>query len=123
MTAGDAYPGITSAQAKVVTAAGWFRELAKAAGATSLHLARRRLPGDYDEMLDHVEITVAEPPLRRLQTIGAAEASFPLPLRDGLAELQAERCFYCNLPAFRQIDQAVRRHTSDIRTRCRPSSP
>lgn len=54
-----------------------FRELAEAAGATSLQLARRRLPGDYQQMIDNVEVTVAAQPLPRLQTVGATDTNFP----------------------------------------------
>ena len=54
-----------------------FRSAAEAAGATSWHLARLRLPGQYQAMLDQVEVTVAEQPLPRLQAVGSAQAVFP----------------------------------------------
>ncbi len=49
---------ISLPRATIVTAVRRFRELAEAAGATSLHLARHRLRGDYEEMVDRVEVTV-----------------------------------------------------------------
>ena len=52
-----------------VTAVSAFRASAKAAGATSLHLARQ-LPGEYAAMLDQVEVTVAADPLPRLRYQG-----------------------------------------------------
>jgi HNH endonuclease len=54
-----------------------FRQVAEAVGATSLHLARQRLPSDYQAMLDLVEATVAAQPLPRLQAVGSAETTFP----------------------------------------------
>jgi hypothetical protein len=49
--------------AEQVTAVRHFRELAGAAGATSIQLARRQLPADFEEMADRVEVTVAAQPL------------------------------------------------------------
>jgi len=49
----------------------------RTAGAVSLHLARQRLAGQYEVMLDQVEATVAAQPLPRLQRVGGAEAEFP----------------------------------------------
>ena len=68
---------ITLPKAAIVAAVRRFRELAGAAGATSLQLARRRLPGDYQQMIDNVEVTVAAQPLPRLQTVGATDTNFP----------------------------------------------
>jgi hypothetical protein len=61
----------------IVSAVARFRHLTVAAGATSLHLARLRLPGEYAAMLDRVEVTVAAEPLPRLQAVGSAETVFP----------------------------------------------
>lgn len=44
---------------------------------TSLSQARQRLPGEYAQMLDRVEVAVAEQPLPRLQTVGPAEQALP----------------------------------------------
>jgi hypothetical protein len=44
---------------------------------TSLGQARLRLPGAYAQMLDQVEVAVAEQPLPRLQTVGSAEQALP----------------------------------------------
>jgi 5-methylcytosine-specific restriction endonuclease McrA len=54
-----------------------FRRAAEAAGVTSLSLARHRLAGAYEQMLDRVEVAVAEQPLPRLQTVGSAEQALP----------------------------------------------
>lgn len=68
---------ISAPRATIVLAVRRFREQAEAAGATSLQLARLRRPGEYEEMIDRVEVTVATQPLPRLQTVGTAEANFP----------------------------------------------
>jgi hypothetical protein len=68
---------ITLPRAAIVQAISAFRHEAAAAGATSWHLARKRLPGAYESMLDQVEVTVAAQPLPRLQAVGSAEAVFP----------------------------------------------
>ena len=68
---------ITLPRAAIVAAVSSFRSAAEAAGATSWHLARPRLPGAYRAMLDQVEVIVAEQPLPRLQAIGSAQAVFP----------------------------------------------
>ncbi len=68
---------ITLPRAAIVAAVSGFRAAAQAAGATSWHLARLRLPGGYEEMLDQVEVTVAGQPLPRLQADGSAQAVFP----------------------------------------------
>lgn len=68
---------ITLPRAAIVAAVSAFRRAAQAAGATSWHLARQRLPGDYESMLDQVEVTVAEQPLPRLQAVGSADTVFP----------------------------------------------
>ena len=64
-------------RAAIVAAVSRFRTAAQAAGATSLHLARQRLPADYESMLDQVEITIAAQPLPRLQAVGSTETVFP----------------------------------------------
>ena len=68
---------ITGSRAAIVTAVSAFRSVAEGAGATSWHLARLRLPGAYQAMLDQVEVTVAGQPLPRLQAVGSAQAMFP----------------------------------------------
>jgi hypothetical protein len=68
---------ITLPRAAILGAVSTFRQTAEAAGATSLHLARQRLPHDYTVMLDQVEVTVATQPLPRLQAVGSAETTFP----------------------------------------------
>jgi hypothetical protein len=54
---------ITLPRAAIVSAVSTFRQAAEAVGATSLHMARQRLPRDYEAMLDLVEVTVAAQPL------------------------------------------------------------
>jgi len=54
-----------------------LRRAAEATGVTSLSLARQRLAGEYAQMLDRVEVAVAEQPLPRLQTVGSAEQALP----------------------------------------------
>ncbi len=49
--------------AAIVTGVSVFRTTAVAAGATSLYLARQRLPAGYASMLNQVEVTVAAQPL------------------------------------------------------------
>jgi len=68
---------ITMPRAAIVTAVSTFRSAAQAAGATSWHLARARLPAAYKTMLDQVEVTVAEQPLPRLQAVGSSQTPFP----------------------------------------------
>jgi hypothetical protein len=64
-------------RAAIIAAISTFRRAAVAAGATSWHLARQRLPGPYQAMLDQVEVTVAEQPLPRLQAVGSTDTVFP----------------------------------------------
>ena len=68
---------ITLPRAVIVAAVSTFRRAAQAAGAASWHLARQRLPGPYEQMLDQVEVTVATQPLPRLQAVGSTETVFP----------------------------------------------
>ncbi len=68
---------ITLPRAAIVQAVSAFRSAAAAAGTTSWQLARQRLPGAYDSMLNQVEVTVAAQPLPRLQAVGSAETVFP----------------------------------------------
>ena len=68
---------ISLPQASIVNAVRRFRELAEGRGATSLHLARRQLGDEYQQMVDQAEVTIAAQPLPRLQTVGTAEADFP----------------------------------------------
>jgi len=68
---------ITLPRAAILSAVRTFRHVAEAAGATSLHLARQRVPTEYETMLDRVEVTVSEQPLPRLQAVGSAETTFP----------------------------------------------
>jgi 5-methylcytosine-specific restriction endonuclease McrA len=68
---------ITLPRAAIIGAVSTFRQAAVAAGATSWHLARQRLPEAYQAMLDQVEVTVAEQPLPRLQAVGSSDTVFP----------------------------------------------
>ena len=68
---------ITLPRSAILAAVSTFRHEAAAAGATSWHLARQRLPGAYEAMLDQVEVTVAEQPLPRLQAAGSSDTVFP----------------------------------------------
>jgi hypothetical protein len=68
---------ITLPRAAIVQTVSAFRDAAAAAGTTSWQLARQRLPGAYNSMLNQVEITVAAQPLPRLQAVGSAETVFP----------------------------------------------
>jgi len=68
---------ITLPKAAILEAVSAFRSAALAAGATSWHLARQRLPGAYQAMMDRVEVTVAEQPLPRLQAVGSSDTVFP----------------------------------------------
>ncbi len=67
---------IKQGRAAILGAVSMFRHGAEAAGVTSLHSARQRLPREYESMLDQVEITVAAQPLPRLQAVGTAETVF-----------------------------------------------
>lgn len=53
---------ITLPRAAIVQAVSAFRGAAAAAGTTSWQLARQRLPGAYNSMLNQVEVTVAAQP-------------------------------------------------------------
>ena len=68
---------ITLPRSAIITAVTAFRRATDAAGASSWHLARLRLPGPYATMLDQVEVTVAEQPLPRLQAVGSTDTIFP----------------------------------------------
>jgi 5-methylcytosine-specific restriction endonuclease McrA len=68
---------ITLPRAAIIAAVSTFRRAATAAGTTSWHLARQRLPGAYQAMVDQVEVTVAEQPLPRLQAVGSSDTVFP----------------------------------------------
>jgi hypothetical protein len=68
---------ITLPRAAIIAAVSAFRRAAIAAGATSWHLARQRLPGAYQAMLNRVEVTVAEQQLPRLQAVGSSDTVFP----------------------------------------------
>ena len=68
---------ITLPRAAIIAAVSTFRGAAAAAGVASWHLARQRLPGAYQAMLDQVEVTVAEQPLPGLQAVGSRDAVFP----------------------------------------------
>ena len=54
-----------------------FRRVAEANNVTSLGLARQRLAREYSEMLDRVEVVVAEQPLPGLQIVGSGEQTLP----------------------------------------------
>jgi hypothetical protein len=54
---------ITLPRSAITEAVLEFRRVAEAAGATSLTLARQRLVHEYSQMLDRVEVAVAEQPL------------------------------------------------------------
>jgi 5-methylcytosine-specific restriction endonuclease McrA len=68
---------ITAPRSAITGAVLEFRRAAEAAGVTSLSRARQRLPGAYAQMLDRVEVAVAEQPLPRLQTVGPTEQALP----------------------------------------------
>lgn len=68
---------ITLPRAAIIAAVSAFRRAADAAGASSWHLARQRLPDHYESMLDQVEVTVAQQPLPRLQAVGSTDTVFP----------------------------------------------
>jgi hypothetical protein len=65
---------ITAQRSAIIAAVLEFR---RAAEVTSLSRARQRLPGAYPQMLDRVEVAVAQQPLPRLQTVGSAEQALP----------------------------------------------
>jgi hypothetical protein len=68
---------ITLPRAAIIAAVSAFRRAADAAGVSSWHLARQRLPDHYESMLDQVEVTVAQQPLPRLQAVGSTDTVFP----------------------------------------------
>ena len=68
---------ITSQRSAITGTVLEFQRAAEAAGVTSLSRARQRLPGAYAQMLDRVEVAVAEQPLPRLQTVGSTEQALP----------------------------------------------
>jgi hypothetical protein len=68
---------ITPPRAAIIATVSSFRSQAQAAEMTSWHLARLRLPGGYEAMLDQVEVIVAGQSLPRLQAAGSAQAVFP----------------------------------------------
>jgi 5-methylcytosine-specific restriction endonuclease McrA len=68
---------ITNPRSAITEAVRRFRQLAEASQATSIGLARQRLPDEYSAMIDTVEATVAKEPLPRLQTVGSSEHTVP----------------------------------------------
>lgn len=68
---------IAGSSASIVNAVRAFQAEAMASGVTSLHLAKASLGDGYESMLDQVEITAAEQPLPRLQTVGTSAQPFP----------------------------------------------
>jgi hypothetical protein len=68
---------ITLPRSAITEAVLKFRQVAEANGITSLSLARQRLPSEYAQMLDRVEVAVAEQPLPRLQIVGSGEQTLP----------------------------------------------
>ena len=68
---------ITNKRSTIVDPLRTFRRAAEAVGSTSLWLARRRLPGEYEAVIDRIEQTLAKQPLPRLQTVGSSEKVFP----------------------------------------------
>jgi hypothetical protein len=68
---------ITNKRSTIIDPLRTFRRTAEAIGATSLWLARRRLPGEYEAIIDRIEQTLAKQPLPRLQTVGSSETIFP----------------------------------------------
>jgi len=68
---------ITSKRSTIVDPLRAFRRAAEAIGATSLRLARRRLPAEYEVVIDRIEQTLAKEPLPRLQTVGSSDTVFP----------------------------------------------
>jgi hypothetical protein len=59
---------ISLQRSAITGAVGELRRAAEAAGVTSLSLARQQLADEYAQMLDRVEVAVAEQPLPRLQS-------------------------------------------------------
>lgn len=68
---------ITQPRSAIIGAVLDFRQAAEASGVASLSQARQRLASEYSQMLDRVEVAVAEQPLPRLQTVGSSEQSLP----------------------------------------------
>ena len=68
---------ITNKRSTIIDPLRSFRRTAEAIGVTSLWLARRRLPREYEAVIDRIEQTLAEQPLPRLQTVGSSETVFP----------------------------------------------
>lgn len=78
-----------------------FRRAAEANGATSFSLARVRLAREYRQMVDRVEVALAEQPLPRLQTVGTSEQPFPFIYNIGWGprESFSVRRLHCDGPA------------------------
>jgi 5-methylcytosine-specific restriction endonuclease McrA len=68
---------ITLPRSAIIEPVQEFRRVAEANGVTWLGLARQRLTSEYAQMLDRVEVAVAEQPLPRLQTVGSSEQPLP----------------------------------------------
>jgi 5-methylcytosine-specific restriction endonuclease McrA len=68
---------ITLPRSAIIEAVLEFRRVAESKGVTSLGLARQRLAREYSQMLDRVEVAVAEQPLPRLQIVGSGEQTLP----------------------------------------------
>jgi len=68
---------ITLPRSAIIGAVMEFRRAAEADGITWLGLARQRLAREYSQMLDRVEVAVAEQPLPRLQIVGSGEQALP----------------------------------------------
>lgn len=68
---------IANKSSKIVDAIRAFRQAAEVAGATSIWLARQRLAGQYEELIDRIEQTLSEQPLPRLQAVGSGDTVFP----------------------------------------------
>jgi hypothetical protein len=83
---------ITTKRSTIVDPLRAFRRAAEAVGATSLWLARRRLPVDYEAVIDRVEQTLAQQPLPRLQTVGSSDTVFPF-IYDLGPQWNADRSF------------------------------
>ena len=95
---------ITAPRSAITGAVLEFRRAAEATGVTSLSQARQRLPGAYAQMLDQVEVAVAEQPLPRLQTVGSAKQALPFLYdidwepRDSISQARLRRAGPAGLP-------------------------
>src|SRR5207245_9139156 len=89
---------ISLQRSAITGAVGELRRAAEAAGVTSLSLARQQLADEYAQMLDRVEVAVAEQPLPRLQTVGTSEQALPFLYDIDWGHGSRFRCIGCAVP-------------------------